>query len=122
MTSSSAAPQGSPGSTYLIECPGANPAVRPVSITLSCGDGNESLIDVSWSSWGGSSASATATYVVNLCDPSCAEGNPAEYPVHVVVDEPTRRSVGELYSNLTVTFDADRPDSALPTEDYSLGG
>lgn len=89
---------------------------------MTCGDGNESLTGMTWTSWGGSVATATATYVVNSCEPNCAQGTPISYPVRVVANQVAHRASGQIYTNVTVTFIAQRPDGASASEDFPMAG
>ena len=42
---------------------------------------------LSWSSFGGATAQAKGTFVIDLCKPNCAAGKDASYPVSVKADE-----------------------------------
>lgn len=59
--------------------------VRPRTITVACADGNLVLTHLHWSSFGGPSARATATYHVNDCKPYCAAGRFHSYPITLVL-------------------------------------
>jgi hypothetical protein len=72
--------------------------VRPAPLLLVCSDGTAGLQNLTWSHWGhnvtsGSpgkvipSATATGTgeFVLNTCNPNCAAGHHATYPVQVIL-------------------------------------
>ncbi|MGW2181315.1 hypothetical protein ACWCXX_25095 [Streptomyces sp. NPDC001732] len=65
-----------------------SPQVRPGDFLLACGDGNNRLVDIHWSSWGPTSAAGRALDVVNDCQPYCAAGKFHSYPVTVRLDRP----------------------------------
>ena len=56
---------------------------RPKLLTLSCGDGNTVLKGLSWSSFGGSTARAKGTFLMNTCEPNCAAGKDVSFKVNV---------------------------------------
>lgn len=62
---------------------------RPWFVLLACGDGNTYLKDLSWSAWGGRTATARGTLAVNSCQPYCALGAFKSTPVRVVAYRPT---------------------------------
>jgi hypothetical protein len=57
--------------------------VAPREMVLACGDGNLSLEDLSWTSWGAATATASGNARANDCDPYCAAGTFRTYPVSV---------------------------------------
>ncbi|GGM73294.1 hypothetical protein GCM10012275_49870 [Longimycelium tulufanense] len=57
--------------------------VKPDTISLACGDGNDQLVGLDWSGWNADEATATGREVINTCDPSCADGSWQSYPVTV---------------------------------------
>ena len=57
--------------------------VAPVTVIISCGSANLYADELAWSSWGGATATATGVMSVNTCDPYCAAGNRAEFPVQL---------------------------------------
>ncbi|HEX6452785.1 MAG TPA: hypothetical protein VF060_25420 [Trebonia sp.] len=59
-------------------------AVRPGTFTLACGDGNDALVRMTWTSWTPRLASGYGTETLNDCLPNCAEGKFRNYPVNVV--------------------------------------
>jgi hypothetical protein len=58
--------------------------VRPGTFSLACGDYNDALVRVSWTSWTPRLASGYGTETLNDCVPDCADGKFRNYPVDVV--------------------------------------
>ena len=84
--------------------------VRPRTITIACADGNLVLAHVQWSSFGGPSARARATYYVNDCKPYCAAGKFHSYPITLVLSKAKPCPDGkDDYRLATVRFTAKRP-------------
>jgi hypothetical protein len=86
---------------------------RPDQIVVG---NHEVLEDISWSSWGGDTASATATLSGVDCVPNCAEGHPTHDSVTLEATDPTfNPNDVRYYSKLTVhgapdgDFDIDVP-------------
>jgi hypothetical protein len=95
---------------------------RPKSLTLACGDGNTVLKGLSWSSFGGSSAQAKGTFVINLCEPNCAAGKDASYPVTAKASGQRSCKKGlRVYSKLTLQFTGRAPKSANSLKRWTLG-
>jgi hypothetical protein len=63
-------------------------ATKPASVTIACGDGGIFLSGLKWSSFGGSTASATGALKINNCDPNCAGGKVSSYPAKVKALDP----------------------------------
>src|ERR1700684_279867 len=86
---------------------------RPKSLTLTCGDGNTVLKGLKWSSFGGASALAKGTFVINLCEPNCAAGKDASYPVTAKASGQRSCKKGlRVYSKLALQFTGRAPKSA----------
>jgi hypothetical protein len=51
---------------------GFAPAVRPTIFVLACATGNDQLVNIHWSEWGGSVAIGTGEHWYNSCNPDCA--------------------------------------------------
>lgn len=97
--------------TVAVDC-FSNAQVRPGDFLLACGDGNNRLIDIHWSSWGPNSATGTALDAVNDCQPYCAAGKFHSYPVIIRLDRPeTWRSHPELrqFTRLHLVYTEGRP-------------
>jgi hypothetical protein len=88
--------------------------VRPASITLACADDGVGVENMTWTSWTTSSAAGTGAFWENQCEPSCADGKIATYPVTVALSAVETTSQGPWFSRLTVTWEANRPPNATP--------
>jgi hypothetical protein len=95
---------------------------RPKQVVLTCGDANTALTKLTWSSFGGASASATGTFEMNTCSPNCAAGKFVKYPVNVTATS-TRACKGGLrvYNKLTLQFTARKPPSSSRLKNWTLG-
>ena len=77
--------------------------VQPKSVIIACGDGNIGLIDLHWTSWGQTMASATGVDTWNTCVPNCAASNKWDStPVVVSLTHPVPEPGGPLFGLLTV--------------------
>jgi hypothetical protein len=76
---------------------------KPESITLTCADGGELIRSITWTTWTSKSASGTGIYSINLCNPSCAEGQRLEEPVEVVLSDAEQVSKKIAYKTLIFT-------------------
>jgi hypothetical protein len=95
---------------------------RPKSLTLTCGDGNTVLKGLKWSSFGGASALAKGTFVINLCEPNCAAGKDASYPVTAKASGQRSCKKGlRVYSKLALQFTGRAPKSAGRLKNWTLG-
>lgn len=63
------------------------PGVRPARITFAA-DGNDSVSDLRWQIWGGTTARATGINHFDNCSPSCAQGHVTATPAHVTLSDP----------------------------------
>ncbi|RAG83862.1 hypothetical protein DN069_19840 [Streptacidiphilus pinicola] len=107
----SAASASSTSTSVLLDCAGA-PQTRPGTYMLACGDGNNYLTGVQWSTWSADSATAKATDQANDCTPYCAVGHFHGYPVDVRLDEPvpwTGHPGEQRFSRLTLDYPGARP-------------
>ncbi|MFD3543169.1 hypothetical protein ACFWUQ_27240 [Streptomyces sp. NPDC058662] len=82
-----AVPAPAPDPIVVVDC-FAEAQVRPDEYLLACGDGNNRLVELRWSSWGPETATATGTDMVNDCSPNCAAGRFRAYPVTVTLSAP----------------------------------
>lgn len=93
-----------------------NASSRPKRLTLTCGDGNTYLKNMSWSSFGGETASGKGTFVSNTCEPNCAEGKNVSYPVTVkAMGHKKCKKGGTVYAKLSLTYTgAKKPPPSEP--------
>jgi hypothetical protein len=89
-------------------------ALRPKSIVIACADGNLGVKKMAWTRWGDSSATGRGTLYENMCQPNCAEGKFADYPVAVTLSTAKSSSQGAWFSELTVTWEGARPSNSTP--------
>ncbi len=95
---------------------------RPKSLTLACGDGNTVLKGLKWSSFGGATAQAKGTFTINLCEPNCAEGKAASFPVTVKASDPRKCKGGlRVYNKVTLKFKGTAPKSQGELNHWTLG-
>jgi hypothetical protein len=77
--------------------------VRPKSIIIACGDGNIGLVDLHWTSWGQTTATASGVDTWNTCVPDCAASkNWDKTAVLVTLTHPVPEPKGPLFGLLTV--------------------
>jgi hypothetical protein len=91
-------------------------ASRPKLLTLTCGDGNTVLKGMTWSSFGGMTASGKGTFVTNTCEPNCSEGKNVSYPVTVKAMGSKKCKKGAtVYAKLSLTYTgAKKPPPSEP--------
>jgi hypothetical protein len=96
-------------------------ASKPKTLTLTCGDGNTYLKNLSWSSFGGSAAQGKGTFVIDLCKPNCAQGKSASYPASAKATG-SRACKGGLhvYRKLTLTFTGRKPASSKRLSSWTM--
>jgi hypothetical protein len=95
---------------------------RPKLLTLSCGDGNTVLKGLSWSSFGGSTARAKGTFVMNTCEPNCAAGKAVSFKVSVKATDPRTCKRGlRVYNKVTLQFIGHSPSERNALERWTLG-
>ena len=96
-------------------------ASRPKLLTLTCGDGNTVLKGLSWSSFGGRTASAKGTFVMNTCEPDCAAGKDVSYQVKATASGSLTCKRGvRVYAKLTLQFTGRAPGASVP-RNWKLG-
>jgi hypothetical protein len=95
---------------------------RPKLLTLSCGDGNTVLKGLSWSSFGGSTARAKGTFVMNTCEPNCAQGRDVSFKVNVKATNPRTCKRGtRVYNKVTLQFIGHSPSESNDFSHWTLG-
>ena len=96
-------------STYVVDCVPENLVQEPAQLTLSCADANEVLDELHWSDWGEATATATGALLTNTCEPTCADGTTARFPVEVRVGDPDDDEGTSFYRSIVVTPTDDLP-------------
>lgn len=89
LSQSPEAPAIKPSQVYTWDC--ESPDVKPVSITLTCGDGGMYVDKIKWSRWDSKGAQGIGIYNVNDCDPDCADGTMCAAKVKVNLSRLTEK-------------------------------
>lgn len=92
-------------------CPPGQGQVKPSTYDIGCMASQEFVSGLSWTSWK-SVAFGSGTLKVNNCNPSCAMGKYAKFPILVVLwrAKPWPNHAGRQYfSRLTWIFTGKRP-------------
>jgi hypothetical protein len=94
----------------LVDCQ-HHAVIAPRAFTLTCADGNDVLINLSWVSWRGV-AYGSGTERVNSCVPSCAARHFLSYPALITLWRAPARGHGTgplRFSRLTEVYTGARP-------------
>jgi hypothetical protein len=91
-------PQRTRPTGVIDDCQG-EPLSEPASLLLACGDAGRGLQNLTWTDWGGDTATARGTVWEKICVPDCADGGRAFSPATVTVSEP----VGGRYTVMVVS-------------------
>ena len=78
---------------------------RPTSYVLACADANTYFNSIKWTTWGKTTATATATFVQNNCEPDCAAGKFISYPAALKLSKPKSTKLGLLFSAINYTYE-----------------
>ena len=85
---------------------------------VDSGDGSTYVKSLTWSGWGGSTATGTGLLEVNNCTPSCAAGTYTGYPATVTLSGPVSySSSAQAYASMVISA----PSSGNPSQSYSSG-
>ncbi len=98
-------------SAVLVDCLDKQ-ETRPSSFILTCADAGDVLTRVHWVSWGASEAFGTGTEMIKTCQPNCAEGGFASYPVLITLWRPESlpgHSGVPYFTRATRIYTANRP-------------
>lgn len=88
--------------------------VRPKGIVIACADGGLGFAKLTWTRWGAPTATGQGELYENRCEPNCASGKYATYPVLVTLSRVRNSSRGAYFSELTVTWKGHRPPNSTP--------
>lgn len=95
---------------------------RPATIVLACADANSLLKRLHWTSFGGSTAQGKGTFVINSCEPNCADGKALSFAVSVTATTPRSCKGGvRVYNKLTLRFAGRPPAHAGDFTRWTLG-
>ncbi|AYF75677.1 hypothetical protein D7D52_19530 [Nocardia yunnanensis] len=77
---------GADGTSPVVnDCVSGQSTIQPSSMLLACGDGGLSVRDITWSSWGPTTAEGQGTEYRRVCEPSCAAGHEATGATHITL-------------------------------------
>lgn len=97
-----------PDATLPSQC--SDQQVAPASVVLACGDAGMIADGLTWTGWGAAQVTATGTATVKTCDPDCATGGTAQYPITLTASDLRDCSYGEpQYTLVTYAFPAGSP-------------
>ncbi|MEI6700169.1 MAG: hypothetical protein WCL38_00230 [Actinomycetota bacterium] len=86
----------------IVDCTGHR-NVRPVTIVLSCADGNAIVGHATWTSWGAATASGKGVLAQNTCVPNCASSSFSSRDVLLYATLPSAAASSPSFTSLTVT-------------------
>lgn len=110
---------------------GDQPEERPSVLPFTtCADGSYRLESMRWSSWGDAGAQGTGIFSFQVCQPDCADGHRAQYPVNVAAFDPALPAPNSgcprdmlFYGEMIIMFVASPPTPAdeMPADTTYLG-
>lgn len=101
-------------------CGTGNPVVKPVTLTLSCADGNSRAENLQWSIWNSSEATASGIETWNTCNPDCADSTTWDSTsATFTLTDPVSTSHGLLFEKLTVQDTGPTPLGMMRTITYN---
>jgi serine/threonine protein kinase, bacterial len=110
---------------------GDQPEERPSVLSfVTCADGSYRLESMRWSSWGDAGAQGTGIFSFQVCQPDCADGHRAQYPVKVAALDPAPPPLNSgcprdtlFYGEMIIMFVASPPTPAdeMPVDTTYLG-
>lgn len=74
---------------------------------------------MTWATWTGEAATGQGLLWLNLCQPNCAAGKIARYPVQVTLSDVQTSAHRRWFGNLAITWESAKPRT-LPLSSYSL--
>ena len=92
-----------------LDCRGGAAIARPSTLTLACGDGTISAVDLSWSRWTSVNGKASGAISMRDCEPDCAHGKARRFPAEFVVHDPHRINGRRYFTRVDITFAQDAP-------------
>jgi hypothetical protein len=78
--------------------------LRPATLLIaSCADGNDDAVDLTWTTWGSTQATATGLESWNPCIPDCADDTSWDSTAaQFTLTDPVQTSQGLLFTTLVV--------------------
>lgn len=100
------APTGTTGVAADCNGPTTDTALsqEPATIVIACADDGIGLQDLTWTSWGATSATGTGTLWLNLCTPDCATGQFGHYPASVTLSSVVDSAKGPVFTVASLTY------------------
>ena len=90
----------------------AKPSYKPPKIVVTCGDANNVLTKIKWSTWTSTSATGAGTSLVNDCTPNCASGHAVKSKANVKLSKPKDCGKGVTqFTKLVETYPDAKPGS-----------
>lgn len=108
------------GRTVALDC-GNTPARMPERIIIFCGDGNGGFRDITWESWQGHTAEATATKYWVECIPACYNGTLRTKPARIVLHDVRDTPAGPAFAKITTHDDSGVRTTAMSSFPFEPG-
>jgi hypothetical protein len=108
----------------VTDCLGNEPQVRPSTMTLACGSDGVIITGVTWSTWGGSTATGKGQLGENSCGSTleaCATGKLIFEPASIVLGDLTPTALGSIYRSVRVTPSPPNPSQFTPQSERLPG-
>ncbi len=95
--------------------PRVPPSTEPAGFQYNCGAAHPYswLQDVTWATWGATSATGKGELTVNTCTPDCAAGNLENRPISIELSHPARLDGFLLFTRMDITFEGANPSKPL---------
>lgn len=104
--------------TAIVDCVHVTGLEGPEMISTACADNNYYVEDLEWENWGADTATATGTAWINNCDPLCADGEFATFPVRLTLDNHEECGYNaRIYSRMLLEY----PENPDRNEEFSIG-
>ncbi len=101
---------------FVKDCVSGNTLQKPKKFVLNCDGSKIELTNLSWSSWGGSSASATGR--VAYWDQS--EGPDLDWQARITLSNKRNMEANQQYGTVTITHVGNTPEGRATTKSYPL--
>ena len=98
---------GTSSSPVVFTCAGTDVS-KPASFTTTCADGYTYFSKMAWSTWGGTTARAKATFWENPCTPNCAASREVSYAATVTLSKIVTVHGKRFYTKLVAIYTDDK--------------
>lgn len=75
---------------------------KPRSYVIACADAGQSIEHATYRDWTRTVAHGAGTWVVNICEPNCAEGHYQRYRVAFTLSRPVTSAGRRVFSRITI--------------------